>query len=143
MAGSADAGSLVGDADTGVVGGELEEGGADGEHVADVAAEAGDRARERHGQLHLGLVRLHVHDDLVAGDVVADRDLPAHDLRFRHPLAEVGKPEGQRVRHYAFSDASSAATTRAVSGRHQSSTSGHRRGNVVRPATRRIGASSE
>ncbi len=108
----------------GVVRGELEQGGADGEHVADVAAQAGDRAREGHRELHLGLVRLHVHDDLIAGDVVAHRDLPAHDLRFRHSLAEVGEPERQRVRHYAFSDASSAVTTRAVSGRHQSSTRG-------------------
>ena len=126
----------------GVVGGELEEGGADGEQVADVAAEGGDRAGERHRQLHLGLVGLHVHDDLVAGDVVADRDLPAHDLRFRHPLTEVGQPVGQRVRHYASSDASSAATTRAVSGRHQSSTSGTGAGTSY-DATRRIGASSE
>ena len=73
-------------------------------------------------------------------DVVADRDLPAHDLRFRHALAEVGQPEGQRISHYASNDASSAATTRAASGRHQSSTSGGAGRHVVRrdPADRRL-----
>ena len=97
-------------------------GRAHGNEVADLGAERHHGARRGHRQLDLGLVGLHVGDDLVARHVVTHRDAPLHQLGLGHALAEIG----QEVLHatQASRDASSAATTRATSGRHQSSTSG-------------------
>ena len=50
----------------GFVGRQLEQDRADGEDIADVAAERGDHTSPRDGQLHLGFVGLHDGDDLVA-----------------------------------------------------------------------------
>ena len=97
-----------------------------------------------HRQLHLGLVGLHVGDDLVTRHVVTDRDPPLHQLGLGHALAEIGQEVGRGlgIDRQASNDASSAATMRATSGRHQSSTSGGAEPTST-PATRRIGASSE
>ena len=55
------------------------------------APSAHDGARRGHRQLHLGLVGLHVGDDLVARHVVTHRDPPLHQLGLGHALPEIGE----------------------------------------------------
>jgi len=55
--------------------------------------QAGHRPRSWRGNLHIGLVRHQLDEDLVEFDPVADRDLPGDHLGLDHPLANIRKLE--------------------------------------------------
>ena len=72
--------------------------GADGQHLPRLAVQPVHQAGVRAGHLDHGLGRLDLDHDLVDGDLVADRDQPAHDLGLGQALAEVGQQERLGVR---------------------------------------------
>ena len=52
-----------------------------------------DGAGEGAGQLDHGLLGLHLDEDLVQRHLVADGDVPGHELGLGQPLAEIGQEE--------------------------------------------------
>ncbi len=74
-----------------------DEHGTDGRDVALADEHLQHCPAARRGDLHGGLVRLHLDEGLVLAHLLALRDEPARDLCLREALAEIGQPE--LVRH--------------------------------------------
>ena len=108
------------------------------EHLAGLAAERLDHARERGGQLHDRLGGLELHDGLVDRHLVAGLHEPRDDLRLGEALAEVGQDE-VAAHQRSHSQVSSAASTRSGVGRWCSSSFGDGYG-MSNPAMRSTGA---
>ena len=106
----------------------------------------GHRAGVRAGQLDQRLAGLHLDQDVVDLDLVADRNPPGDDVCLDQSLTRIGQPKCLQ-RHaspsaqYA-SERSTISSTRSRSGRYSSSTRLGGYG-MSKPATRSTGASSE
>ncbi len=74
---------------------ELGQGASHGHHLAGLAVQGGDDARDRAGQFDRGLVGHDVGDDLVLGDGVADLDVPADQFGLGGAFANVRKLENK------------------------------------------------
>ncbi len=67
--------------------------GPDPDRLPHRGQELDDRAGEGAGQLHDGLLRLHLEEDLVQRDLVTGSDVPGHDVGLGEPLTEIGQRE--------------------------------------------------